>query len=315
MKSNIKFVLKIFLTLCVAIAILSVGNHLFSSSSTYHGISAYKNMPDKIELANFGPSYGMSCFEYSDYQKDGIGCFNFALSGQELHHDYGLYQTYKDKISDDATVAIALSYFCFTNNTTEDSASRYYRILDPEYINGFSAENWFYANCMPVYGQGGALTRNMLLSKISVIKTDENAENAELSLKEKLSSDSKDRLIKVENQYFLPNQEYIEENEKLLIKWIKEMQEKGCTPILVLTPYYTDYANIFNGELFDKCFTEPLNRVLEETGVRYVDFNKEYEYYTQTPEFFSNCDHVSKAGRIEFMKLYSEYLKENNLIN
>ena len=315
MKANIKFILKIFLTLCIAVAILSVGNKLYSNSSTYQGVSAYKNMPDKIELANFGPSYGKSCFDYSDYKKDNIGCFNFSLSGQELNHDYGLYKTYEDKISDDATVAIAISYFCFTNDNIADSPSRYYRILNSEYINGFSAENWFYANCMPVYGQGGALTRNILLSKISVIKADGKDESAKKeSLKEKLSTDSKDRIIKVTNQYYIPNEKYIETNEQLLIKWVNELKERGCTPILVLTPYYTDYANGFSGEQFDKCFTQPLNRVIEATGVTYVDFNKEYEYYTHETEFFSNCDHVSKEGKAEFMKLYSEYLKENNLL-
>ncbi len=315
MKDNIKFILKIALTLCIALAILYVGNRLFSTSSTYHGISAYKNMPEKIELTNFGPSYGMSCFEYSDFEKQGINCFNFALSGQEINHDYALYQTYKDRISDDATVAIALSYFVFCNDPTEDSPSRYYRVLEPEYINGFTPENWFYANYMPVYGQGGALTRNLLLGKISVIKSDEGDEaTAQLSINEKLSQDSKDRIIKVTNQYYIPNEKYVETNEKLLVKWIKELKERGCTPILVLTPYYTDYATGFSGETFDKCFTQPLNRVLEETGVRYVDFNKEYEYYTHNTEFFSNCDHVSKAGRIEFMKLYTEYLKKNKLM-
>ena len=334
MKNNIKFLIKFAITVCLALCLLSVVNFLYTNGETYNGtyagIEKFDNVPTDIQFANFGPSYGMNCFgEYADWEEKGRTCFNFSLTMQDFHHDYHMYKKYKNNFAEGAIVAVPVSYFSFCSNADENSSSRYYKILDKSAIRGYSFESYISANYMPVYGKGSSFVRdlvndtlNSILMKSSGTSSDETADenSAEQNIDtekshKKLSDDSKARVLTVESGNLKPYASYIEENEEILIKWIEEMKSDGITPVLMLTPYYHEYANGFDKELLDKGFNEPMKRVLDKTDVRYINFNsEEYNEYINTPEYFINCDHISKKGSSALFVLYEEYLKKVGLI-
>jgi len=302
MKENIKFLLKLALTVCLAVAILAVANKLYTSSASYTGVDTYSDIPEDIEFAAFGPSYAVSCFQYDDFESRGKRCFNFGLSAQTLNHDYALYKTYKDNFDDNANVAIVVSYFSFCYNTEGKSTPRYYSLLDKEYIKGYSFETNFYTKYMPVYGHGDSLVRDLLIGKLSSVSSDKKGDG-NTDKADKLAKDSKERIIKTIKENFIPYKDKTKETEDMLIEWIKDLQSRGHKPVLVLTPYYKDYAFGFEQTELDECFTNPLKRVIKETGVSYLNCNSdEYEYFITNPDYFNNCDHVSKKGAEEFMK-------------
>lgn len=328
MKNNIKFLIKISVVFILAMCILLVASSVYKNGLTYQGsysgIEKFESVPDGIEFANFGPSYGMSCFNYEDIESMGKTCFNFSLTMQDIYHDYAIYKKYEEKFSDGAVVAIPLSYFSFCSDTKEPSGNRYYKIIDREYIKDYTPENEVSTKIIPVYGKGSSLVRDLLndtldsIMKKSVNKDkDEDIEvnNEEESDVVKLHDDSKTRVLTIENGNLKAYADHISVNEEILVNWIEEMKEKGLKPVLLLTPYWYEYAYGFDEELLKKSYNDPVSRVIKKTGVDYINFcGEEYDEYIHTPENFNNCDHVSKEGSKEFMKLYLNYLVENELI-
>ncbi len=324
--NNIKFLLKFLITVILVAVILFAVNSMYikgeTYAGTYSGMEKFENIPDNIKFANFGPSYGMSCFKYEEMEKEGNICFNFGLTMQDIYHDFALLKNYKEKLSDDAIVAIPVSYFTFCSNASAPSSSRYYKILDKENIKGYTIENYVSSNYIPVYGKGSSFVRdftndamNVIISKgMSDDKSSEENEEIKSVEADKLSDDSKSRVVVIESGNLAIYQNYIEENENTLVEMIEYIKSKGMTPVMVLTPYWYEYTQGFDKELLSVGFIEPIERVIEKTGVLYMNCNSEkYSDYTHNPEYFNNCDHVSKEGGLEFVRRYRKFLKDNNI--
>lgn len=323
MSQNVKFFLKMLLVIVLVVAILLPLNMLYIRGATYSGAQSgmekFENVPEHIEFANFGPSYGMSCFNYDALKENGETCFNFSLSMQDIYHDYSLYQTYADNFKPGAVVAITVSYFSFCSNNDAPSAIRYYKILENSAIKGYTFENDFSANYLPVYGKGSALLRDLLNdflnSVMRISATDQKIPQDESTLASELDSDSAVGIMSITNGNLNIYQNYIQENEDLLVQWIEEMQQAGLKPVLVQTPYWHTYASGFDKELLSKCYVQPLNRVMQKTNVPLLDFTTEaHADYNQTPEYFNNCDHVSPKGAVEFMDRYLSEIKQLGLL-
>ena len=134
MKNNIKFLVKILAVFVLAVSILLGISAIYKKGGTYKGtysgIEKYENVPENIEFANFGPSYGMNCFGYGTLKEKGKTCFNFSLTMQDLYHDYALYKTFEDNFKEGAVVAIPLSYFSFCSDASAPTGNRYYKLLN-----------------------------------------------------------------------------------------------------------------------------------------------------------------------------------------
>ncbi|MBR4578606.1 MAG: hypothetical protein IKO22_03215 [Oscillospiraceae bacterium] len=327
MKKNLIFLLKL-VTVCILVtAILLSLSAVYKHGLTYQGsnsgMSKYDSVPDQIEYANFGPSYGMKCFRYAPLEAMGKTCFNFSLTMQDLYHDYALYKTYEEHFKNGAVVAIPLSYFSFCSDITAPSGNRYYRILDRKYIKDYTLEKEISAKYIPIYGNGGDLIRDLtnelldsIMKKYTAAPDTGSAEAAEDHMEEvSLKADSETRVFTIETGNLIPYSDHIEAYETILIRWIEEMAAKGLKPVLLLTPYWHDYAFGFDEALLKTGYHDPVERVIRETGVDYVDFcSEKYAEFIHTPRYFSNCDHVSLEGSEEFMRLYMEYLKEKGLL-
>ena len=313
MNGNVKCFIKVFVVVILVVAILLPINLLYVNGITYlgaqSGMDKFDNVPQNIEFANFGPSYGGS-FTYNDLIDQGKSCFNFSLSMQDLYHDYCLYKAYSDHFAPGAVVAITVSYFSFCSNNDTASTPRYYKLLSKEDIKGYTVENDFSANYLPVYGKGSALVRDLLNDTLNSIMTgsvneEKQETDSESSKTAELKTDSDVRIMTITNGNLKVFGNYIRENEDILVQWIEEMKAAGLKPVLVQTPYWHDYADGFDAELLDKSYAQPLSRVMEKTGIQLLDFTDEANAdYRETTEYFNNCDHLSEAGCVEFMKRY-----------
>ena len=325
MKNNILFFVKFLIAAILVLLILFAVNSLYikgeTYAGTYSGMEKFEDVPKNIKFANFGPSYGMSCFKYEEFEDENV-CFNFGLTMQDTYHDFAILKNYEENLADDAIIAIPVSYFSFCSNASAPSSSRYYKILDKENIKGYTIENDVSSNYLPVYGKGSSFVRdftndaiNAIISKgMSAPKSESEDEEVKSVEVDKLSDDSKSRVVVIESGNLAVYQNYIEENENTLVEMIEYVKSKGMTPVMVLTPYWYEYAHGFNEELLNVGFNEPVKRVIEKTGVLYMDCNSEaFDDYTHNPVYFNNCDHVSKEGGLEFVRRYMKFLEENGI--
>lgn len=324
MKNNVKFILKVFLVAILALSLLFAVSEFYKNGETYQGtymgIEKFESVPDKIDYANFGPSYGMSCFDYNAVELNGKVGFNFSLTMQDLYHDYAIYKTYEDNFNDDAIIAITLSYFSFCSDFQAPSGTRYYKILQKKYIKDYTFEKHISARYFPAYGNGNTILKDVFKKMLQLLKsedattTGETVSNNTMSEAE-LCSDSIESAVSIEDGRLKKYANNINLMEEVLVQWIEQMQKKGLKPILVLTPYWHEYANGFDEKILEESYIDPVERTIKKTGVDYVNFcSTDYDEYIHTPEFFSNCDHVSEKGAKAFMELYIDYIKKKEVV-
>ena len=101
----------------------------------------FRNVPNGIQICNFGSSHGKDDFNYAAWQ-DEYTSFNFALVMQTASYDYRILQQYIGHLAKDAVVFIPISYFTFgwDEESKDDFRSkneRYYSFLEPEYIKDY----------------------------------------------------------------------------------------------------------------------------------------------------------------------------------
>ena len=101
----------------------------------------FQNVPDGIQICNFGSSHGKDDFNYTAWQ-DEYTTFNFALVMQTASYDYRILQQYIGHLAKGAVVFIPISYFTFgwDEESKDDFRSkneRYYSFLEPKYIKGY----------------------------------------------------------------------------------------------------------------------------------------------------------------------------------
>ena len=107
----------------------------------------FQNVPDGIEICNFGSSHGRDDFNYTDWQ-DEYTTFNFALVMQTASYDYRILQQFIGKIAEGGVAFIPISYFTFgwDEESKEDFRSkneRYYSFLEPQYIKDYDVATDF----------------------------------------------------------------------------------------------------------------------------------------------------------------------------
>lgn len=309
-----RFIAKILIFLLIVGSISACVNFVYMKRdhSDPQGIRKFQNMPSSIMVCNFGSSHGLFGFNYEDV--DGVECFNFALSSQTLSYDKRLFDYYKDNIADGAVVFIPVSYFSLYGNpeiTGEgflNKNKRYYQILPPEMIKEYDIKTGIYTK-LPSLSAGVSLVKTLLVgsentyhgitwhditwSRLATdidVKVDAEQACERHIFKNKLDNEG-NRIL---------NQEEIEALEYI----INACYEKGCTPILVTTPYLSEYTDEIKKEdpSFLNGFYDQINRIVEKTGVSYYDYGFD-DRFIENYVWFMNSDHLNKEGARQFVNI------------
>ena len=153
-----KYLIKFSIYVSILAVIILVLNALYIYKSE-NDIGAFANdVPDDIQICNFGSSHGLYGFNYEDVKN--YTCFNFALSAQRLTYDYRILQNYKDKIKKGATAFIVLSTFSLfgvpdtEREDFEAQNTRYYKFLPSNFIAKYEMKTYFFVNYLPIMGYG-----------------------------------------------------------------------------------------------------------------------------------------------------------------
>ena len=67
-----------------------------------------KNVPDQIDICNFGNSHSFYALNYEDVQDH--ACFSFALPDQSLRDDLQIFKSFKDHITSGAIIFISIAF-------------------------------------------------------------------------------------------------------------------------------------------------------------------------------------------------------------
>ena len=255
-----------------------------------------KDVPDNIQICNFGNSHSYYGFNYDDAVKE-YTCFNFALPSQSLRYDSKILEHYRDKIHDGAAVFIAISYpslFGKPEVEGEDFASknkRYYRFLPVELIDQYDIRTAFYVKYLP------ALTYSSPFSLVSAF-----LHGNEDSWSRETSPEKSDGLSRY--KYHVASK--LDKNGQRIIKQeaidalyriIALCQEIGAVPIMITTPYLHEYVDATrdNDPQFFSEFHAIIDEVRRNTGVNYYDYSED-KRFSHEYNLFMNSDHLNRQG-------------------
>lgn len=312
-----KFIIKSILFVCIIVTIIEICNWGYMRQDPY-GTNQYKNMPDKIDVCNFGSSHSQCAFNYEDVEND-IGCVNFGNTSQSHIYDYLILQAYQDQLADGGVAFITVSYHDFLGHDEIDDASfksknrRYYIFLPKEYIREYDSKTALGMKFTPsLFSDSlkqiiiGLLNYHPIITWEIQTTKEEVSENAQIVAQNHIVNNKFD-----ENGNRIYNQQEIDS----LYKIIELCKSKNVTPVLITSPFtkeYTDAIKSLDLDYYNE-FHEIIEKIQADTQVEYLDFSED-ERFCEKYEWFVDSHHLNKFGAREFTNmLLSKYNYEDGL--
>ncbi len=336
-KRNGVFFIKLISAVILVSLIIGIANHYYINDyyykDVYGEIKAMENVPYGITMVNFGTSHGLASFRYPENSDGEVG-YNLALSGEDIYHDFQTLKQFADHLADGCIVALPTSYFSFCMSTDSPSQKRYYMYLDKEYIRDFSYETLINAKYIPVLRSGEFIIKNLIkdqdidLGGIMMNGNDDPAEEKagvfDISAKayeewdedipvlnnngDELTYHAKGRAVSWRAGFMTAGKKYMSKNTEILKEMVDFCFKHGFKPVLVTTPIYKALNNEFSDEELNECYFDNINKVVEQTGVPYLNLSHDSEL-SGNPDYFLNSDHLSESGADAFYERYVDFLK------
>lgn len=293
-----KFLLRIAVYFIVlAVITLTVNTLYIRKLRVTDGTAKMRNVPDNIQICNFGSSHGQNGFNYEDASEKYV-CFNFAMGSQSLVYDYKIMQKFRDKISKGAKVFIVASYFSFfgipetQGADFESKNKRYYRFLPPEYILQYDARTDFYVHYFP------ALAADNLVSLVQMLFPSLGGGKQTLDLHD-LKQIGLDRfkyhfegMLNKKGERILKH-----ESMEVIYGMINLCRELEAVPILVTTPFLKEYS--LPAKEYDPSFLGDfygvIQKIVSDTGIKYYDYSTD-ERFVHDYSLFFDTDHLNRKG-------------------
>lgn len=300
--------------LCVYILSLSVIilmlNWLYlpvAMETLTYGTENFRKMPEHIDICNFGSSHGLNGFNY-DGVSDKFSCFNFSLHSQSLMYDYRILQHYINHINEGGIVFIVISYFSFFGRPEGESKTfismnnRYYKILPPSLIKNYDIITDCIINYLPVMTFDIKSAVNAILgiktTEAQEVKTAERFDDIK-EVGEKRATYHFNIIRSEENDRII----FSSEKTKALHDIIALCREKKLIPVLVTTPYLTEYSGqVKRDSEFMNAFRSTLNEIIASEDVRYYDYSED-ERFSHEYALFRDTDHLNQNGALKFTNI------------
>ena len=243
-----------------------------------------KYLPKKIKVFNLGSSHAYFAYNYEDKEKN----INLGEISQTLYYDKVIFDYIYDRIEENATCFLILSYFSFSGKERwlKDDLVKYYRFLSLKNFKGKERAEFFVYKYLPIIWS----VRKKIRKKYF--------KNKEISYEQRIEGHVK----KLEN---IDNREY---NLKILINILEKCKIKNIKVIFLTTPFTKYYNSFFSEELLNKNFYKIIQKLCQEYNIEYFNFSHEYEIFDEK-EYFDDYDHLSKEGSKVFMKELIKKLK------
>ena len=309
-----KFLARIAVYMSVVVAIiLAVQMLYFHFDPEYHTM----NVPENIQICNFGSSHGECGFNYEDFRGKYI-CSNFAMGSQSILYDYRILQHYQGRLRPEAVVFITVSYFSFFGVPEVEGKEflsknkRYYKFLPRELILQYDLKTDIYVNYLPCLSVKGI---TVLLNQILGI--DKRAKIIGDNFNIALDSEGWNRTTNAHDVAIDASQAYgrhishrvdegghrlrRQESFEAIYGMIELCRKLGARPILVTVPYTREYTSLIrkNDPEFFSEFYAVIDELRSNTGIEYYDYGFD-ERFCDDYGLFINSDHMNREGARRF---------------
>jgi len=307
-----KFVLKLILFSGLILGSLVLLNFLYVGTEAYrtmNDMEKFYNVPDNLEIVNFGSSHGLYGFDWSQEQVNG---FNFSLVSQDFYYDLRLLEKFSGHLAEGTIVIIPISYFSFDTDRNDEEGDfqkmngRYYSLLAPREIYDFELQDYIKNCLLPVLSAGRKL--------INIISDHQPENNLTKSINLYEFSQLPEKGRERAHQHLeLINKTNHQENINYLKELIEYSQSKKFKPVLITTPTTEWYFRNFSDEFLLE-FSSLVKAIAADYSIPYLDYSQDVSFRNK-PELFLDTDHLNAIGRKIFTSRIiddlSFYLKPN----
>lgn len=318
-----KFLVKVLILFSILGTLLLWVNTAYINTDYYktmNGMDKFLNVPEHIDVVNFGASHSQSAFRWESYEEfEGI---NMALGAQTITYDEALFDYYMSHFDEDTTVIMEIMFKSLYEDEQIEgpygsNITRYYQILPREYILQWNIEDAVKFNYIPILGNRQAAISNMLeeyLIRESKQSNPDKVLEGHKGEKTQLLEGWEENAMIEEGQRrangFVNasgNQEKGMQYEAL-IRIIEKCKTKNMQIILVTAPTLPCFY-----EKIDKDFMEQFYRDIEDICAKY-----DLEYYDYTADermledygLYVDTDHLNGNGGRVFTQIFLEDHKD-----
>ena len=300
-----KFVLKLIILAVIMIVILQGYNAVYQkmcyTEEPRYTEEKFKDVPQGIQICNFGSSHGDYGIDYSDYADEYV-TFNFALTAQTLSYDYRILQQYEDRLAENGVMFILISNFTFGTDEEmeadfESKNERYYTFLDKKYIKQYNLGKHLLRKYFSViFDDPSTIVMNLKQAREKRKEvTSEDRKNYDY---EKQAKAAHDRHIKLDKD---GNIVVIEGEIEALNGMIDICRKHNIRPVLITTPFRHEYNEQFDEKFYEQ-YHEVINDICESKNVEYYDYSHD-ERFTNSTEYMNNSDHLTQTGARVFTEI------------
>lgn len=293
--------------ICILIVGINAGYKVLEKDET----TKFKNIPNNIQICNFGSSHGLYGYCYDNISEDYV-CFNFGLASQSLSYDYRILVNYQDRLREGAMVFITVSYFSLFGkgeiyeNDFESKNQRYYKFLPASLIKEYSPLTDFYIARFPVLSAYEDIIKVFL---------GQSRDTTDSYWQQSTDMDNLDSYTQGAYGRHIINDKLNEKGERIynqeeisaLYDMINLCESCGFIPVLITPPYLSEYTGaVQNGspDFYDD-FYSVINKIVEDTGVQYHDYSMDSRFNIDY-SLFINSDHLNKDGARKFVSILME---------
>ena len=176
-------------------------------------------------------------------------------------------------------------------------------ILPPELIKEYDLKTDIYAHYLPSLSAGVDLIRTFAGKPKKIAEEDWTQKASDIDLKSDADRVSRRHLAHYEKDEAgnrINNQAEVDALKYI----INACREKGCTPVLITTPFTSDYKSkmLEKDPDFVSDFYKQVDELVRETGVAYFDYSED-ERFINNNELFMNSDHLNEDGARKFVNI------------
>lgn len=268
-------------------------------------LEKFNNVPKNLKIVCTGSSYAKYGIDFSVY--DGIKGFNFALAPQSLNYDFKILKNYAKLLDDNCIVLIVIPdmLFGFRDYENKYIDFRYYKFLNPKYINDYSKVNAFLLKYLPILKAGFQIKYlvhdEVFVDEMKVVHYWKNEDDCTKFAEERIMGWQNQFKLKRLDVEFLNNR--IEKNFTWTTNLLKDML-KYCInmkwqPILVIPPCSKILNDKINKNFMNKVLYQNIKRA-NVYNVPVIDYLYDVEFSDYKLYLWADC--LNPEGRKIFTK-------------
>lgn len=316
-----KFFIKSFILFCIVFVPILIPNIMYTSTNHWKQkdyVYQFYSVPKNIQVANVGTSHGFAGFKYDNMGYNG---FNFGLPYQNYYYDLAQLKQFINHFQKDAVLIIPISYLQITatlDHELENFRPRYYRYMNPKYMDFWSVGEFLRYGVFPIFSSGGI---ENIVDRIKNDIPEESISHFNIAVTtmandlEKLTAYCKNKLYQWTREDVDKGIEGYNSNMNKVCEIIELCLANDIKPVLVSTPMPDLLNEMFAQKegFFDRFYSFTKDIQEKYPFIPYFDYSHD-EYFSSHYELFSDGEHLNVYGAEQFTKCIIQDLQNASLL-